>query len=139
MEPRNIGVILWASSGVAYRFLPIEQAKFVDDRKMYDRWTKFWSESCDKPTLETKQGVTVKRRSIDFLKALVDTQAGNFFLYEGGFIADTVPADERGDAVDFLYRKLVASEQESEDAGVRDAARGWCPNLTGGRRGGDNA
>ena len=36
-------------------------------------------------------------------------------LYEGGFIADTVPAAERKDALDFLYRKLVVDDRE-EDA-----------------------
>jgi hypothetical protein len=112
MEPRNIGVILWASSGVAYRFLPTDEAQFVQDLDMYARWTKSWAEACDQPTLQTKRGAIVKRRSVDFLKALIDTQAGNYFLYEGGFIADHVPANDRSNAVDFLYRRLVAEDSE---------------------------
>src|SRR4051794_16117996 len=115
MEPRNIGVILWASSGVAYKFLPTDEANFVGDTAMYERWVSFWSEQCGKTSLATKRGIVVKRRSIEFLNALIDTQAGNYFLYRGGFIADHVPAGDRDNAADYLYRTLVAIPGSESD------------------------
>jgi hypothetical protein len=130
MEPRNIGVILWASMGVECKFMPSADAHFVSDVSMYDRWTRFWADACRKPELETKNGI-IKRRDVAFLKALRETQAGNFFLYEGGFIADNVPAVERENATDFLYRTLVATpgSLDVEAPAVRDSLEARCDAL----------
>ena len=42
MEPRNIGVVLWASGRVAARFLESDEAEFVGDKKTYARWIDYW-------------------------------------------------------------------------------------------------
>lgn len=116
MEPRNFGVVLWASGGVAYRFMPSDDvASIIDDTTLYQRWVNFWSESCAKTELLMRNGEKVSRRSERFLNALMETQKGGFLLYEGGFIPENVPAADRDNAADFLYRKLVLSPNDQAE------------------------
>src|ERR1044072_7011560 len=115
MEPRNIGVILWSRGGVDLRFLEADEAHFIDDKKMYSRWVAFWTKTCREGVLSSEEGKTITARSRDFLNALIETQRGNYRLYEGGFILDDIRAKERVSAVDYLYHDLIAVPGASSD------------------------
>jgi hypothetical protein len=102
MEPRNIGVIVWAGGAVGARFLAerSEQPGEVDGRSVaafvtspnaYKQWVRFWRRELDKPAVRLLTGgEPVVRSSPDYLKALAASGRGNFQLVVGGQLLDPV-------------------------------------------------
>jgi len=107
MEPRNIGVVLWSRGGAACRFMESSEAAFVEDKKMYQRWTKFWGSACTDGEVHSPTRGTVASDKREFLDAMIDTQRGNYLLYEGGQLLEKIKAADRKAATDYLYRELV--------------------------------
>ena len=108
MEPRNIGVVLWASGRVAARFLDSEQAEFVGDKKTYSRWVDYWQELLHEGSIPVAAGASVPLESPAFLDEFRKTQKGNYLLYEGGYVTDKVKPREMGAAAEYLFSQLVA-------------------------------
>ena len=116
MEPRNIGVILWASGGLASRFLSADAAAFVGDAENYQRWVDYWTAACNKQTLPLgRDRKEVSRRSPEILEAIAETQRGAFALHAAGAVFQQVRASGRDSAADYLFRKLVAIGDDTAD------------------------
>ena len=70
MEPRNIGVVLWAEGNVAARFVgesdsPDSGSRLprrlgLPDRQVYKKWVQYWREQMERPSLTRgADGLTV--------------------------------------------------------------------------------
>ena len=135
MEPRNIGIVLWADGRVAAKFLTGSAAEFVSDKPVYDRWIAFWNRLVSERAVAN--GTIVTADDPGFLDALMKTQEGNFMLTDGGRVLDEIDRGEIKSATEFLFSEMVAplpdevhaQEEDSlsqiadsifEEAGVRD-------------------
>lgn len=105
MEPRNIGIILWANGVVESRFLAAKDAPFVRYPAIYTRWVKFWKEQLSRDEIQPIKCAAVPRHSLEFLDALLKTQEGNYRLFDGGFVCEDLR--DAAEAADFLFGELV--------------------------------
>jgi hypothetical protein len=124
MEPKNIGVIVWARSAVAGRFLAERPGApgdvdgrsippFVASASAYKQWVAFWrSELSNKPT---SPGKALNK----WAENLKHTSQGSFWLAEGGVILEDVEARDISELADDLFAQLV-EPTAGEDA--RDMA-----------------
>jgi hypothetical protein len=108
MEPRNIGIILWANGRAAARFLNESDALFVRDRRTYRRWVNFWHDIVSSSSFAANGGRPIAKATPTFLDEILKTQKPNYLLVEGGYVADKVSARQIDDATDYLFDELVA-------------------------------
>ncbi|HKI38764.1 MAG TPA: hypothetical protein VKA46_43345 [Gemmataceae bacterium] len=137
MEPRNVGVVVWAGGEVVARFAAErpDQPGTVDDRcapsfvrslSAYKQWVRFWRKELEKAAVRPlRGGEPVPRSSPDFLKVLAATGRGNFLLMDGGLLLDPVTEGELPQLADYLYKALVAEVAPAEEP----AAFPKCPPL----------
>jgi hypothetical protein len=83
MEPRNIGVFVTHPGQVSAKFLSTEQARFVEDPKLYDRWVTFWLKIADTGQVRVGNKV-VERSDAAFFDAISATGRGKYLLFDGG-------------------------------------------------------
>lgn len=114
MEPRNVGVVLWSNGRVASKFLPREDASFVNDLETYDRWRSFWEEKLNDDVLSVPRLAPVQKSDPAFLDAFMRTQDGNYLLFQGGDVLEHVATDKVGDATKFLFDEIVAVHAEKK-------------------------
>jgi hypothetical protein len=107
MEPRNIGVVLWAAGRAVARFLDEEDAYFVRDRPNYRRWVAYWQSLIEEQRISLPRKPIVTMDRPEFLDAMLGTQEGNYLLFDGGFVMDAVRRNMLPAAVDHLFRELV--------------------------------
>lgn len=112
MEPRNIGVVVWAGGGVSARFLAEKPESpgdidgrsippFVASMGAYKQWVDFWRD-------ELKRGFT-KGAGGDQIEYLKHSSKGNFCLVDGGVILDDVGIKQLPELTDELFYRLVDS------------------------------
>jgi len=139
MEPRNFGVFVWYRGSVACRMLSEAQVEFVNDRSTYERWVQHLSKQFRRDFLRMRGGAIVSRNDEAFIDAFRDTQAGNYLLVDGGFIAQRVRKREIEDVAEFLFGELVLPTVENrqkkretalsslqklfDEAGLRDVVK----------------
>lgn len=134
MEPRNIGVIVWADGRVAARFagetrngsVELNEPKYLDIGSMnaYRQWVGYWRDQIDRQSIRKTSGATVARTEPDFLDTLRTKSKRQYLLVDGGFYTKQIRANELNDVVDDLFGELVAVESEQEkSAEHREAAR----------------
>lgn len=123
MEPRNVGVVLWTTSGVAARFSFERQDHLgdVDGRTVpnwiaplaaYKQWVAYWRACISQGRfLLLDANVVVEASSPAFLQAIQSANNGNFLLVEGGTLLDDIPADEVDGACRYLFDTLVDDQQ----------------------------
>jgi hypothetical protein len=114
MEPRNIGIFLWSNGRLLARFLESTEVDFVNDPATFDEWKSGWMDMVNRKEIFAK-GRAVSTKTEDCLKALLDTQNGNYLLVNAGFIPETVPASELPMALDYLFNELVSLRREQPD------------------------
>jgi hypothetical protein len=116
MEPRNIGVILWADSGATV-------AKFIGeqedgslrvpaliektDRHAFREWRTYWRHQMASDGIRRRSGEIVPRSSPVFLEALREKSKEQFRLVDGGTFAETIAEREMERALGELYDKIV--------------------------------
>ena len=122
MEPRNIGIVVWAHGRVFARFLA-EKADspgaidgrsipaFVTSIAAYKQWVEFWREELTHTDLQPF--------SQNCLEDLKQTSSGNFLLTEGGFILGGVQANYLPDLTNDLFHRLVEPRLSEE---IKDPA-----------------
>jgi hypothetical protein len=108
MEPQNIGIILWAHGTVVLRFLQEEDASFVSEKKTYLRWVQFWKRLANEASITPRGGRSISKSSPEFLDAILNTQKGNYLLFEGGFVTDRLRQRDVEGAAQCLFDELVA-------------------------------
>ena len=109
MEPRNIGVILWAKGEAHHKFLSDDvAATIVSELDVYRRWVNFWSASIAGTHIEPRRGDPVPLSDPACLDALITTQKGNYILTDAGRLMQSLRKKEIGNATSFLFRELVA-------------------------------
>lgn len=128
MEPKNIGVILWAAKRLRAQFLPTDAIPFIKDKKMYARWTKFWSEAIEQKCIRMKNGATVLADQPEFLDAILDTQRGNFLLFDSGFVAEKINVRDIDSAAAFLFNKLIVNPRSLDHRIAEEVSA--VPHLT---------
>src|ERR1700722_19258050 len=82
MEPRNIGVVLWASGKAVARFLRPQEADFIADKEIYERWTKYWHGLFGGSSIARMRGEPVPKDDPEFLDEFLKTQQGNYLLFD---------------------------------------------------------
>jgi hypothetical protein len=113
MEPRNIGVVLWANGRVALRFLSQDDVPFVNEKRTYARWVQFWEQLASKASITPRDGEPVERKNPQFLDALQKTQKGNYLLHEGGYVADRLLQRDVDNAAQYLFEELVIRQDQA--------------------------
>jgi len=124
MEPKNIGIIVWAKGVVSARFAAerlncpgeIDGRRippFVTSMAAYKQWVDFWRSELD--AMPLRAGRTLQKWS-DNLK---QTGRGNFWLADGGTILQDLRTEEIQQLTNDLYHKLVEPAFADE---MRDVA-----------------
>lgn len=116
LEPRNIGVIVWANGQVSARFagerdderLDLRSVpSFVGDKRAYDQWVHFWRKILRAPAaVPLKGGSGVPIESPEYLDALKSNSLDSFYLAEGGVLLD--PVVDIKETLNFLFTNLVS-------------------------------
>lgn len=114
MEPRNIGVILWADGNICAKFLDDAKADFISDKEVYLRWLSYWNRLINERTISN--GRVISADDPAFLDALLKKQEGNYLLLDAGRVIDDIGAEGIHNAADFLFNELVAPIPESQQA-----------------------
>jgi hypothetical protein len=110
MEPRNIGIVLWAAQKSYCRFLPAsEAANIVRDMSVYTRWIDFWTLLVREGTVNLPRERSVSVASPEYLTALKRTQKENYALDDGGEVMSPIKPGKGQEVADFLFQQLVAS------------------------------
>lgn len=108
MEPHNIGVVLWAAKRIGFRFLPEDDATFIDDKHTYRRWISYWTRLLSQDSISIRGNAPIPVSDPQYLTAFQSTQKGSYLLYDAGRVEDNVSVREVSSAVDFLFDELVA-------------------------------
>ena len=106
MEPRNIGVILLAAGMAEARFLSPQQASFIKDKKLYQRWVDFWMDRVNADSIRMRNGVTVSPSDLEFCEALLESQRGNYILYDSGVVPDALKKAKLASVTEVLFSQL---------------------------------
>ena len=117
MEPRNIGVILWANGKIRARFLSQTEATFVDDKDAFQSWVSLWSGLVSASSIQPRSGkaVPVPVSDSEAMKALLTHQEAEFLLVDAGELLENIRAGEHQAALDYLYSDLVANRTAPVD------------------------
>ena len=140
MEPVNVGVILWVNGAVLARFYG-EDPENLDrirapnsirarNHSVYRGWVRFWRDEIKKPELPIPGGKKVAMSSPDYLDALRYSANRNYLLVPGGFLMDRVESQSEHDALDELFRILVADELAEDSKESALLREGWKRVIT---------
>ncbi len=109
MEPRNIGVFLWARGELCAQFLePNVAASFVSELDVYERWVRHWTNLIAKDAVAPQRGRPVPKSDPNCLDALLSTQKGNYILTDAGELMQPIRKKQLTDATSFLFKELIA-------------------------------
>jgi hypothetical protein len=119
MEPRNVGVIVWADGEVTGKFLgdgehgPIPDN--VQSKNAYRQWLEYWNLQISKDRLSRRDGSTVERSEAEYVDVLQERSKPQYMLVDGGILMESIstPA-ELGEVADELFSELVATPGRSE-------------------------
>lgn len=134
MEPRNVGIVLWASGKVSARFLG-EKADdpgkvdgrtvpgFIASTAAYKQWVEFWRAQLGN---QTSSGF-----SESGLNSLKDASRGNFLLVDGGLILEEISPTYLPKLTNDLFQRLVdtTSSEDPKDPILEQIANNWIKEL----------
>jgi hypothetical protein len=122
-EPRNFGIILWATGRAHSQFLAADDAYFIRDKRTYRRWVAYWESlvSEGKVSLPRKPLATIDRP--EFLDAVRETQEGNYLLWEGGQVVSAVGRRGLPAATAQLFSDLVVRNAPEPEGHKEQTAR----------------
>lgn len=130
MEPRNIGVFLWARGDMAAKFLDATIASaFVTEMDVYSRWINFWTKAIASGTIQPRRGDPVPTSDPASLDALLATQKGNYILTDAGELMQSIRKKDASKAVDFLFRELVSTKTKPSAREDRHGFADRCVSL----------
>lgn len=132
MEPRNIGVILCAAGRTEGRFLDKSSVPFIKDKRLFQRWVDFWMDQIGSDGIRMRDGILVRPSEPEFVQALLETQRGNYMLYDTGVIPDPLKKTEVPGAIDTLFAKLVqlqSAKRSHESSGERQGLARVCREI----------
>lgn len=136
MEPRNVGIILWADGRIQARFIGEASGRPLKDcapsfinaksRDVYAQWVRHFRRALAKDCISPRGSDPVPKSSPEFLDALRSKSRGNYLLVSAGVLLDRVSAEDMDDTVDFLFEKLVGDQhQDPKDQEHRILRRSW--------------
>jgi len=131
MEPKNIGVIVWAAGHAASKFLESEDADFVTDPKVFDRWVRFWEAQTRETAIRIGHRKPVPRNDPAFVDEFCRTQKGNFLLFDGGRVHEDLAASNLEDAAAFLFDELVSVARQRATLEPNVALKTKCDSIVG--------
>jgi len=119
MEPKNIGLILWANGGIAARFVgeipgspdDIQPPSFVSSRNRqgYAQWVQFWRGILARREITSRTHPDpVPQSEPEYLDAFLGTARENYLLVDGGRLLDAVTLESMQDVCDHLFAELIA-------------------------------
>lgn len=130
MEPRNIGVFLWARGSISAKFLEDgAAAAFVSEMDVYSRWVKYWTKAIATGQIQPRRGAPVPISDPASLDALLATQKGNYILTDAGELMESIRKRDSSKAVEFLFRELVATKTKSAAKEDRHGFADRCVTL----------
>ena len=113
MEPRNIGVFLWAKRTLFARFLEPDEAAFVNESETYERWRTYWMDMASEGIIKPPRGRPVSAEDERCIEVLLGTQKGNYLLVDSGELLQQVGKRDARKAVEFLFEELVRDPQST--------------------------
>ena len=129
MEPRNIGVFLWANGEIAARFLPAGDADFIGDKETYEWWLSKWNGVIIDEVIVPVRGTPIAKTDPKCLNALLTQQEDNYLLVDAGELLEPIGKRELSDAVSFLYGDLVALSPTERPESKRRTSEGLNANC----------
>ncbi|GAB5444846.1 MAG: hypothetical protein Fues2KO_51950 [Fuerstiella sp.] len=110
MEPRNIGVVVWADGQVCARFCGDDSKKpdYLQQHNSYDDWVKYWKLQLSRDKLRAGDGRSVPITTSEFLDELKSLSKQQYQLVEGGLLLDEISKESLRTATDHLFEELVA-------------------------------
>lgn len=134
MEPRNIGVILWADGKLAAKFIGedastgeiVSRPKFVriTNFPVYRDWIMFWRLQMKESLRDGKTLLNPSDPS--FVDALRLKSRANYVLVDGGFLAAQVNRNKIDMAVEKLFDELVGDRVADSDSTPAKALDSAC-------------
>jgi hypothetical protein len=129
MEPRNVGVVLWAEGKITARFVgesdapdvraSLPQRLGIPDNQVYKKWIRYWREQMELPSLTRgADGRIVDRSAPEFLDALTAKSDFSFMLVPGGTLRTEVRSSELHAAIADLFERLVLEDADSAETKV---------------------
>lgn len=125
MEPRNIGVIVWADGRVVARFLgengspdsPIFPPRYLKVRSVdsYRQWLYYWRNMITRTIVTSREGKVVNISSPEFIDSLKSKSRDQFLLVEGGHLLDDIADMDINSIVSDLFETLVNESSTVED------------------------
>lgn len=113
MEPRNLGVVVWAEGGiVASRFLGENSKNHLaiverESRRAYRQWLTYWKYYLNSHQISDKQGNLIERTKSEFFDALLHKSKEQFRLVDSGHFSHKLSENELADVVNDLFVRLV--------------------------------
>jgi hypothetical protein len=138
MEPRNIGIILWADSGATVaRFMGEQSDGSVrvpslvekNDRHAFREWHTYWRHQMSAEGISRRSGEIVDRSSPQFLEALREKSKEQFRLVDGGTFSETISEREMERALGELYDRIVEPPEKQLFRAERLALSDACANV----------
>jgi hypothetical protein len=126
MEPRNIGILVWAEGRAYARFLAEKKDNnnidgrripaFVTSSAAYKQWVSFWRTELD--------NLNVGGVSQGNIEKLKQANRGNFLLTDGGFLSEEVRSDHLPELTNNLFQRLIVpvASEEMKDVALDDVA-----------------
>jgi hypothetical protein len=126
MEPRNIGVVVWADGQIGARFLGengsetsrirVPSRLHVSDRRLYEQWIRYWRQQMSMPALSRgPDGMTAGRETPEFLEALASKSQLGYMLVGGGIVRKEISPHELKEVVADLFETLVLEERDRKE------------------------
>jgi hypothetical protein len=117
MEPKNMGIILWANGHVRTRFADSESLGVNADEANFTRWVDYWERLTDGDRLQIENRRPIRKSNPRYLRELSRAQRGNYILESGGEIVE--PFENVDEAADFLFATIVATSGQPREV-LRD-------------------
>lgn len=124
MEPRNIGLFLWAKGKVRCKFL--DAPDFVNDLSTYERWKEYWKYEIGGDAVTPATGSRVSISTPECMDALLTMQKGNYILVDAGELVQDVRVREVESALDFLFHELVGAPGQVSEVDRRESLSRAC-------------
>ncbi|MCH8044519.1 MAG: hypothetical protein IID44_12445 [Planctomycetes bacterium] len=117
MEPRNMGVIVWAQGLVAHKFAgkgePYPEQLAIHSTTDFKHWIDYWVFQANRAELSVNGGDPISRESADFVDALLSKARERYMLVDGGLLLDPVDENNIEDIADDLFHRLVRVSDKS--------------------------
>jgi len=124
MEPRNIGIVLWADGIVVTKFIgdvvdsdasPLPKFMARKNHRVYKRWVKYWCDAIQKEHIVGANGESVGRDDPRFLDAFsLRESRDNYILTMGGSVPVSADKLRVQETLNYLFHAFIDDGSSAE-------------------------